>query len=277
MEQQDGARPPRCSFVLSGSGPGRDGSRDWARRSVAAPERAMSRKRPSRCCLRSERGGRRRRRRRSPTPLDDLRCAGGVVPSVQGQGAGLQDHQARPRMRVPAEAHAWRDLVLEHVEIRLALCIDPGCQLLESVFASISPKCPCARGMPVTPTGGVASTAPAAYAVTPTTADDEEPLQFPLHRTPTPSALKRAPHGFAFPLWSWSQGQHDAECKQRRCERGGCTHASVGPVEAAVTHADDDRGRSIAVRVGEGSCRRGSTSQQPTTAAPVRRTSEALS
>ena len=210
----------------------------------------MSRKRPSRCCLRSERGGRRRRRRRSPTPLDDLRCAGGVVPSVQGQGAGLQDHQARPRMRVPAEAHAWRDLVLEHVEIRLALCIDPGCQLLESVFASISPKCPCARGMPVTPTGGVASTAPAAYAVTPTTATTKSHFNFRCIEPQLPSALKRAPHGFAFPLWSWSQGQHDAECKQRRCERGRCTHAGVGPVEAAVTHADDDRGGSIAVRVG---------------------------
>src|SRR5206468_6834542 len=62
-----------------------------------------------------------------PRPrLDDVRRAVGIVSSVERQGAALDDHEARPRVRVPAKGPARRDPVLQDVEIGFTLGVDPG-------------------------------------------------------------------------------------------------------------------------------------------------------
>src|SRR5215210_1386637 len=53
-----------------------------------------------------------------------VRRAGGVVTLVEGRGAGLDDHEARPPVAVPAAGSARRDRHLEHVEVRHALGLD---------------------------------------------------------------------------------------------------------------------------------------------------------
>src|SRR5258708_10819544 len=58
--------------------------------------------------------------------LDDLWRAGGIIASVEGQGARLDDHEARPRVRVPAKTPALHNRVLQDVEIRFTLGTDPG-------------------------------------------------------------------------------------------------------------------------------------------------------
>src|SRR3989442_1081627 len=54
------------------------------------------------------------------------RRAIGITSSVERQGAALDDHDARPRVRVPAKGPARRDPVLQHVEIGFTLGVDRG-------------------------------------------------------------------------------------------------------------------------------------------------------
>src|SRR2546428_105686 len=62
-----------------------------------------------------------------PRPcLHDLGRALGIIGSVQGQGARLDDYEARPWVRVPAKAPAGRDLVLQDPDIGFTLGVDPG-------------------------------------------------------------------------------------------------------------------------------------------------------
>ena len=62
-----------------------------------------------------------------PDPADTSSgAAGRIVGHIERRRAGLDDHQARPRMAVPAERRSRLDRVLQHVEIRCALRLEPG-------------------------------------------------------------------------------------------------------------------------------------------------------
>src|SRR5438105_12128801 len=58
------------------------------------------------------------------TRLDELGLAAGIVRPVQGERACLDYHDARPWVRVPTEAAARRDTVLENPDVGLPFCVE---------------------------------------------------------------------------------------------------------------------------------------------------------
>src|SRR5438093_8766598 len=126
-----------------------------------------------------------------PRPsFDDLARTLRIIGSIQGQRAGLDDHEARPRVRVPAEGPPGAILFSKIQISDSPFVLISACQLLEYATdcASIGWNCPTANTVLVTPFADVATAATEADgladdAVTRGVGDDAAPGGAPPHVT----------------------------------------------------------------------------------------------